>query len=417
MERLQAPEELLDRNGPTGAAELLIAIASPVDPERLAVLGRNAFVGLAARAPGLRCVIAYPVAAGTSAEPATLDEISGVRFATYSLPDGAPPIVPWLGTPAAFRAIQLIAADVGVTACVIVSPDLAAVDAATIELLSEPILRNQSDVCMPVYATGPFDDLLNKSILSPLIRSLYGKRIRFPVAPDFALSARVLGDLADSTRYGVNAQQQGMVWPIVEASRIENRTLQAYIPVRHDAQHEGLDLSRVLGGLLGALFSEMEGNASIWQRVRGSQPVPVLSTPAATPERGDPVDVRPLIDSFHLGVRNLPEVWSIILPPVTLLELKHLTRLSPEQFRIPDALWVRIVYDFALAYRLHAISRNHILGALTPLYLGWVASYILEVGAASPSSAENRLEALAQAYEAGKPYLLSRWRWPDRFNP
>jgi glucosylglycerate synthase len=30
---------------------------------------------------------------------------------------------------------------------------------------------------------------------------------------------------------------------------------------------------------------------------------------------------------------------------------------------------------------------------------------------------EERLERLSVAYEAGKTYLVSRWRWPDRFNP
>ena len=131
----------------------------------------------------------------------------------------------------------------------------------------------------------------------------------------------------------------------------------------------------------------------------------------------DSIDVRPLIESFQLGVRNLQEVWGLVLPPITLLELKRLTRLPAESFHIPDEMWVRIVYDFALAYRLRTISRTHILGAFTPLYLGWVASYATEVSAQTAEDAEVRLGQLARAYEAGKPYLLSRWRWPDRFNP
>ena len=124
-----------------------------------------------------------------------------------------------------------------------------------------------------------------------------------------------------------------------------------------------------------------------------------------------------MLETFQLGFRNLQEVWSLVLPPVTLLELKRLARVSVDRFHMPDELWVRIVYDFALAHRLRTLSRSHLLGALTPLYLGWVASYALEVGGASPAEAEQRLEKLARAYEDGKPYLLSRWRWPDRFNP
>jgi len=59
----------------------------------------------------------------------------------------------------------------------------------------------------------------------------------------------------------------------------------------------------------------------------------------------------------------------------------------------------------------------HLLGALTPLYLGWAASYVREVAPLSRGAAEQRLEQVARAFEEKKPYLLSRWRWPDRFHP
>jgi hypothetical protein len=54
---------------------------------------------------------------------------------------------------------------------------------------------------------------------------------------------------------------------------------------------------------------------------------------------------------------------------------------------------------------------------MTPLYLGWVVSYAREVQTATPEAVESRLERLSRAFEAGKSYLMSRWRWPDRFNP
>ena len=57
------------------------------------------------------------------------------------------------------------------------------------------------------------------------------------------------------------------------------------------------------------------------------------------------------------------------------------------------------------------------LRALTPIYLGWVASYALELENATPEAIEQRLERLCVAYETTKSYLISRWRWPDRFNP
>ena len=54
---------------------------------------------------------------------------------------------------------------------------------------------------------------------------------------------------------------------------------------------------------------------------------------------------------------------------------------------------------------------------MTPLYLAWVASYADEVATALPLGVEYRLEQVGAAFEAQKPYLVSRWRWPDRFIP
>ncbi len=129
------------------------------------------------------------------------------------------------------------------------------------------------------------------------------------------------------------------------------------------------------------------------------------------------VEIDRMLNSFQLGNRDLQEIWGLVLPPATLLDLRKLSRLSPEQFHFPDELWVRIIYDFALAYRLRTINRDHLLRSLTPLYLGWVASYTRELETAEAPEVEQRLERLSLAYEAGKPYLVSRWRWPDRFNP
>jgi hypothetical protein len=49
--------------------------------------------------------------------------------------------------------------------------------------------------------------------------------------------------------------------------------------------------------------------------------------------------------------------------------------------------------------------------------MGWVASYALEIAGASAPAVERRIEDLCAAFEAAKPYFVSRWRWPDRFTP
>ena len=75
-----------------------------------------------------------------------------------------------------------------------------------------------------------------------------------------------------------------------------------------------------------------------------------------------------------------------------------------------------MVYDFALAYRLRNLNRGHLLGAMMPLYLAWAASHLLTADN-DAARAERHIAETAACFELERSYLVSRWRWPDRFNP
>jgi hypothetical protein len=94
-----------------------------------------------------------------------------------------------------------------------------------------------------------------------------------------------------------------------------------------------------------------------------------------------------------------------------------MNRQAEHEFRFADELWARTIYDFAVAHRLRHIGRDHLLRALTPLYMAWIADFIRSVKDSDESQVESRIEQLCIAYELQKPYLISRWRWPDRFMP
>jgi hypothetical protein len=177
------------------------------------------------------------------------------------------------------------------------------------------------------------------------------------------------------------------------------------------------NVSSVLAEILGPVFNDMQRNVAYWQRMRGSVPLPSFGEPVIVSQDAGPLDVSRMIESFHLANRDLEEIWSLVLPPASLFELRKIARLPVEQFRMPDELWVRIIFDFALAYRLRTINRDHLLKSMTPLYLAWVASYAHDLETTGAADPEQRLDRLSVAYESDKSYLVSRWRWPDRFNP
>jgi glucosylglycerate synthase len=362
---------------------------------------------------GRRLTVVHPCAPGMSEAPQP-DQAGNVRVVAREVAAAASTNVSWLGQPAVYEALLAEAESLGASACLILNPDLAAFTPAAVDALARPILEDACDLAMPLYRAGRFDGLLNQAILAPVTRALYGKRVRYPLAQDFAVSAGFLPGLRQVI--GTPAAGQGLLWPATEAVLREKNICQVYLPVHHEYATAGMDLPTLLQQIVAPLFADMDRHASLWQRVRGSHSV-TESGESMLDDAGSETspDPRPMVEAFQLGQRNLEEVWSLILPPVTLLELKKLSRQPLEGFRMPDALWARVVYDFALAYRLRTLSRGHLLGAMAPLYLGWVGTRVLE--AESAASAVARQEQLERTFEQNKPYLVQRWRWPDRFNP
>lgn len=404
-----------------GTADLLVGVAVPVDAEHLRVAAIQAIQNLHDHLPGLRTVVGFPgVSSAEAAKDETPEEVTEtgnqLRFLPYTLPPGSAGRIPSLTPAATYQALFAMARELGVTACAVIGYDLAALQSNFLGPVLAPVLDNRCELAMPVYATGKFDGLLNSSILYPMTRALYGRRVRFPLAPDFCVSARMLPELEIALQRSAS-QGQTLFWPATEAALRDRSVCQVFVDTNHVPAADGVDLSTILAQTAGPLFLDAATNAALWQRIRGSQPGDVSGVPTPSLADNAHADTTPMIETFQLGFRNLQEVWSLVLPPVTLLELKRLSRASADKFHLPDELWARVVYDFALAHRLRTLSRSHLLGALTPLYLGWVASYALDVSNATPAEAEQRIERLARAYEEAKPYLLSRWRWPDRFNP
>lgn len=413
MAALEITEETKQQVERIGSADVVVGIAGNVSPEELRVRAEQILSELGSSVSSLRFVFAWPGAA-----PEASAAQAGENTAFTMLPFSPPSQVGgefWSGVSANQRAVLALADSLNARACIVLGPDLAGLHAHAIQLFSYAILDRQCGLAMPVYPAAKYDGLLNSGILSPLSRALYGRKVRYPLAFDFAASGALCAGLARTSPSAGNS----LLWPVtVAATHFPQIPVgQVHIDVHHQVSTEGLELSVVLGQLVGSLFQEMDACASHWQRIRGSQATPAWGNASDGEPDGQPIDAQPMLDSFLLGSKNLDEVWRLVLPPNALLELRRLTRLAPDQFHMPDELWACIVYDFGLAYRLRTISRVHLLGALTPLYLGWVASYVREVSNLSSAAAEQRLEQFARAWEEKKPYLLSRWRWPDRFNP
>jgi hypothetical protein len=55
------------------------------------------------------------------------------------------------------------------------------------------------------------------------------------------------------------------------------------------------------------------------------------------------------------------------------------------------------------------LPQEHLLNALTPLYLGKTASFVLDSQGLTSAEAEHLIEALCRTFEKQKEYLVTRW--------
>jgi hypothetical protein len=282
-----------------------------------------------------------------------------------------------------------------------------------------PLLESDFDLVVPYYAPRKLQGLLNSSIVYPLTRCLYGKRIHNPLGPDVGVSRRLAQKILGTNRNAKAGPSQthplASLAPVAVCDNLQ--ICQVHVEARLYPPTDWINMSSLVAQVLGPIFLEMERSAACWQRMRGSVSVLARGEHLSLSQEAGTLDMNRMVETFQLGVRDLQEIWGLVLPPATLFELRKLSRLAPEQLNMPDELWARIVYDFALAHRLRTINRDHLLRSMTPLYLAWVVSYARELETAGAATVEQRIERLSLAYEAAKPYLISRWRWPDRFNP
>lgn len=420
MAELETLQEAKVEGAETSGTDLLVAFPA---------LGSNVpepIVAKLASACGQLATPCQATLAIPSDQPVETQEIAGgasplLPVVSYPPSPAEAGTIPWVANAAAYRTICAVAENLGARACTVlgasVGYDLESFTAERLALLLDPAIEGNFDLVMPLYTSEAFDDLVNKSILYPLTRALYGFRIRNPLGNEFQISAKMFPAVSGSGQKDAARLQGKLPWLGTIAASRGLKICQVRLGNRRPSSADGIELSDALAQLAGPLFVDMEENAAFWQRIRGSHEVPSFGSPETAEDAPDTIDVRRMVDAFQLGERNLRDVWSLILPPVTLLELKKLARLAADDFRMEDSLWARIIYDFALAHRLRNIHRGHLFGALTPLYLGWVASYAAAINRSGVTAAEERVEQLARAYETEKPYLLSRWRWPDRFHP
>jgi glycosyltransferase involved in cell wall biosynthesis len=320
---------------------------------------------------------------------------------------------PYHGIPgkgSAFRTIFRIAQLLGARACAVVDSDLRSITPEWIEMLVGPILNEGFDYVAPLYRRHKYDGTITNSIVYPMTRALYGKRIRQPIGGDFGFSGKLAERYLSKDVWDTNVARYGIdIWMTTTALAEGFKICQSFLGAKiHDPKDPGADLSAMLIQVVSSVFELMNTYADVWEKVRESEAVPYFGFEYSVGLEPINVNTQRMVDNFRQGVRDLAPIWSEILQSSNLRRVQALA--TNETHRFPDDLWAAAIYDFALAYNRRVMNRDHLIGSLTPLYLGRTAAFVLETAEADSDAVEERIESLALAYEAAKEPFVERWK-------
>lgn len=413
MGRPEPPEAVraaVDRLAPV---DLVVGLLTYNNAETLTGVLDAVTAGISRYFAGTRAAL---VAADAGSSDGTRERMAGTALPAivvqHQTAAGERVAVPFHGVPgrgAALRATFDLAQRLGAKALVLLEADAVSATPEWIEHLAGPVLDGKADFVAPAYARHRWEGTITRLLLSPLVRTLYGRRLQQPFGGQQALSARLIEHLLIHPKWSWTGGDVHDLWITGTAIADGFAVWEAWLG-RHlvRSRTRAVDLPAMLAQTLGAAFTVMERHGDLWLEVRGSEPIAAVGEPAPVGVEPMVVDVDGMLEAFRLGVRDLTGIWELVLAPETLSEVLALD--SGGSMHFPDDLWARVVYDFALGHHYSIVHRDHLLRSLTPLYLGRTAAFVTATRALGAAASQTQLDLVGAAFERQKPYLVEHWR-------
>jgi hypothetical protein len=432
MPAAQLPKQIRDAIATLGSADIMVGIPSFKNATTIGYVARAAQAGLVQYFPDLRPVLVNADAGspdGTqrvvveTEPPDYVESILLVRptnrlqriSLTYPQVDGVG------GKGAALRTLFQIADALKVDALVVVDSDLRSIIPEWIELLAGPIQKGGFDFVAPLYSRYKYDGTITNTVTYPLVRALYGLRIRQPIGGDFGVSGDLVRHYLEQDDWDPDVSKFGVdIWMTTKAITGGFAVCQTRLGAKvHDPKDPGADLGPMFSQVVTTLLRLIEVHAERWLDVRGSHDIPVYGFERLLDPPPLEVDTRRLLHEFAKGWLNVGDEWQQAIAAPNLEAIRALlgdaeafdaSATGAGRFSFPDELWARVVYDMALAWHARVMPIDRLVTSLIPLYFARVASLIVETRDLTTDQAEAFVERQARVFELTKPYLVDRWR-------
>jgi hypothetical protein len=150
----------------------------------------------------------------------------------------------------------------------------------------------------------------------------------------------------------------------------------------------------------------------IWKDTFDSRPSNIYGFGLGIEEKPPVVKVNTdiLFESFKNGFKTYGKIWEKIIPGPEFMQVSKLKEIKDKrQFYYSSDLWARVLFSFAIAYRMNLFNREKLIESMIPFYHSRTLSFVNRTEKSSIKDAEEYLENITRVFEKEKYYLMQRW--------
>jgi hypothetical protein len=390
-------------------ADVVVGIPTANEVESIAVTAAQVDEGLREYFPGMKCAI-------INCDNSSSD---GTREAFFSAPGKTPKLYistePGVGGKGKnIRNFFEKARQLDPKALIIIEADIKNISPVWVRNLGVPVLKGAGFVC-PLYVRHKYDATLTSSVIYPLFRCLYGRRVRQCNVGDYGFSPKLLDSYLEPPFWGEMIENFGVdIWManIALASRLPIVQAIMGVPKVHRLKDRYAHLPVLFDEVVGTIFDLMQAYENFWEQVKWSKPTALFGTDLHEVETPLPVDINTqrLHEMFVEGFDEYYGLWEQVYGPIVAPKLQEIRSIGLQHFSFPIQTWMTILFDSAVAYRrMSPPERKNLLDGLLPLYLGKVLSYVKKTERMSLQQSEEYIENECMRFEENKPYIVKVW--------
>jgi hypothetical protein len=298
-------------------------------------------------------------------------------------------------------------------AVVVVDADLKSITPQWIQYLGEPLFSGFQYVT-PIYVRHKYDGSITNHIAYPLLRTLFGLRVRQPIGGDFGFSRRMALAFLSEKIWNKRIANYGIdIWMTTVAIARRFNVCQTFLgsPKTHRTKDPAKHLGPMFMQVITTIFDLMIDFEYFWKDIAESRPSSIFGFGLGVKENPPPVKVNTdaLYKSFINGFGTFGDIWKKIIPKPELIEIQKTKKIPKKEFYYRSDLWARILFNYAIAYRNYLVPKEQLIESMIPFYHSRILSFVNKTAHKDTKECEEYFESIVRVFEAEKTYLIKRW--------